>query len=59
MFTSDDDLLEYDDHGVVLYHQHERPSPGGVLAALRTTDEMYADHREIREYVPGGWGSES
>lgn len=56
VFTEDDDHLEYDhDRGVILYHQHELPSPAEVLAALETIEAAYTDHREIREFVPGEW----
>ena len=54
MFTEDDDHLAIDaDRGVILYHQHEKPSLVAVVAALRTIAEIYADHREIRGFVPG------
>lgn len=56
IFTEDDDHLEYDqDRGVVLYHQTELPTPAAVVAALRAIDAAYADHGEIREFVPGDW----
>jgi hypothetical protein len=54
VFTEDDDHLAIDaDRGVILYHQHEKPSLVAVVAALRTIAEIYADHREIRGFVPG------
>jgi predicted RNA-binding Zn ribbon-like protein len=56
VFTADDDFLKFDpDCGVVLYQQTDRPSPGTVVDALRAIDDAYADHRTIREFVPGGW----
>jgi predicted nuclease of predicted toxin-antitoxin system len=56
VFTEDDDFLALDDnHGLVLYHQHEKPSPGEVVRALQAIAEAYADHSEIEEYVPSGW----
>jgi hypothetical protein len=56
VFSEDDDFLALDDdHGLVLYHQREKPSPGDVVKALRTISEAYTDHSEVEEYVPSGW----
>lgn len=41
--------------GIVFYRQQEDPSPGDVIAALRTIARSYDDYSEIREYVPGDW----
>jgi hypothetical protein len=57
VFTEDDHFRTRHDHnrGVILYHHIEQPSPGTVVEAIRTITEVYDDHREIEEYVPGGW----
>lgn len=56
VFTEDNDFLTFDhDRGVILYHHIKRPSPGDVVDAIQAIAKVYADHRQITEYVPGKW----
>lgn len=56
ILTEDDDFLGFDhNRGVFLYHHIELPSPGDVADAIYVIAEVYDDHREIEEHVPGGW----
>lgn len=41
--------------GVIFYNHIENPPPSDVLTALRRIVEVYEDHRNIIEYVPGEW----
>lgn len=56
VFTEDDDFLGFDhEHGVILYHHIEQPSPGDIIEAIQAIGKVYDDHRQIREFVPGEW----
>lgn len=56
VFTEDDDFHELaHDRGVIFYNHIENPPPSDVLTALRRIVEVYEDHRNIIEYVPGEW----
>lgn len=56
VFTSDDDFFRLDTAcGRCYYLQTDAPPVGDVLAALRAIRDVYDDHSEIVESVPGDW----
>ena len=57
VFTEDDHFRTRHNHdrGVILYHHIEQPTPGDVVDVICVIAEVYDDHREIEEYVPGRW----
>jgi hypothetical protein len=56
VFAEDDDFLGFDhDRGLLLYHHIEQPSPVTVVEAVLAVADVYDDHRDITEYIPGEW----
>lgn len=55
VLTSDDDFLtERQHHGLLFYHQLDKPSASDVVAAIQAIDEAYKDTSTAVEKVLGG-----